>query len=246
MKTRMDINDTNINIKKGKIINIKDIDINNSFLHYTHKSNIESIMEKGLLPKIGKNSRNIELNKKVFFTVGFDNTLILIDAWLKWLILKPKNNFVYKCGCFYMKHRIFPRFVVDLIFKKSISNGRKIKYAYKKLDGILENSVFLKLDLVENVDFSYKDTDEVKKQNFSRKQLSYIYTYENTIDERLELWNMHTLKDKVIESSKINLIKFDDTYCAKDVILYMVKVSKLNLKDICPVFYGYLKNRKLI
>ena len=61
-------------------------------------------------------------------------------------------------------------------------------FACKKLDNISENSVFLKLDLVENIDFSYDDIDEVKNQPFSRKQLSYIYTYGNDVnDSKMEL-----------------------------------------------------------
>ena len=59
-------------------INIKDIDKESVFLHYTNKDNIKNIFKVGLLPKIGKSSKNIELNKKVFFTEGFDNTLTFI------------------------------------------------------------------------------------------------------------------------------------------------------------------------
>ena len=224
-----------------KIINIKDVDENLAYLHYTNKNNVNNIFKRGLLPKIGKSSKNIELNKKVFFTVGFDNTLLLMDSWIKWLVLRPKNNFVYKCGCFYMTHKIFPRIVVDLIFKNWIKSDKKIKYACKKLDNILENSVFLKLNLVENVDFSYDDIDEVKNQPFSRKQLSYIYTYGNDInDNKMELWNMHTLKDKIIEKEKIEIIEINNSKCAKDIVLYMINNKKLSIKDKCPFLQKYL------
>ncbi len=224
-----------------KIINIKDVDENLAYLHYTNKNNVNNIFKRGLLPKIGKSSKNIELNKKVFFTVGFDNTLLLMDSWIKWLVLRPKNNFVYKCGCFYMTHKIFPRIVVDLIFKNWIKSDKKIKYACKKLDNILENSVFLKLNLVENVDFSYDDIDEVKNQPFSRKQLSYIYTYGNDInDNKMELWNMHTLKDKIIEKEKIEIIEINNSKCAKDIVLYMINNTKLSIKDKCPFLQKYL------
>ena len=158
-------------------IDIKNLDKEKSFLHYTDKKNVENIFNIGLLPRIGKNSKNIELNKKCFFTEGFDNTLLLMDSWIKWLVLRPRNNLIYKCGCFYMTHKIFPKIVVDLIFENWIESDKKIKYACKTLDNILENSVFLKLDLVENIDFLYDDIDEVKLQPFSRKQLGYIYTY---------------------------------------------------------------------
>lgn len=98
-------------------IDIKNLDKEKSFLHYTDKKNVENIFNIGLLPRIGKNSKNIELNKKCFFTEGFDNTLLLMDSWLKWLVLRPKSNFIYRCGYFYMTHKIFPKIVVDLIFE---------------------------------------------------------------------------------------------------------------------------------
>ena len=223
------------------LINIKDIDKESTFLHYTDKDNTKNIFKVGLLPQIGENSKNIELNKKVFFTEGFDNTLFLMDSWIKWLMLRPKSNFVYKCGCFYMTHKIFPRIVVDLIFKNRIKSDKKFEYACKKLDNILENSVFLKLDLVEIMGFSYDDIDEVKNQSFSRKQLSYIYTYGNDVnDSKMELWKMHTLKDKIIEKEKITLIEINNSRCAKDIILYMVDNTELSVEDKCPFLYKYL------
>lgn len=222
-------------------IDIKELNKTTVFLHYTDKRNVKSIFSVGLLPKIGKNSKNIELNKKVFFTEGFDNTLFLMDSWIKWLVLRPKSNFIYKCGCFYMTHKIFPKIVVDLIFKNWIKSDKKVKYACKKLDNILKNSVFLKLDLVENVDFSYSDIDEVKNQSFSRKQLGYVYTYGSDVsDSKMELWNMHTLKDKIIEPEKIKLIQINNNSCAKDIVLYMVDNTELSIENKCPFLVKYL------
>ncbi len=222
-------------------IDIKELNKTTVFLHYTDKRNVKSIFSVGLLPKIGKNSKNIELNKKVFFTEGFDNTLFLMDSWIKWLVLRPKSNFIYKCGCFYMTHKIFPKIVVDLIFKNWIKSDKKVKYACEKLDNILKNSVFLKLDLVENVDFSYSDIDEVKNQSFSRKQLGYVYTCDSDVsDSKMELWNMHTLKDKIIEPEKIKLIEINNNNCAKDIVLYMVYNTDLSIEDKCPFLVKYL------
>ena len=222
-------------------IDIKELNKTTVFLHYTDKRNVKSIFSVGLLPKIGKNSKNIELNKKVFFTEGFDNTLFLMDSWIKWLVLRPKSNFIYKCGCFYMTHKIFPKIVVDLIFKNWIKSDKKVKYACEKLDNILKNSVFLKLDLVENVDFSYSDIDEVKNQSFSRKQLGYVYTYGSDVsDSKMELWNMHTLKDKIIEKEKIEIIEINNSKCAKDILMYMIDNTEMSIQDKCPFLLKYL------
>lgn len=225
-----------------KEIDIKNVDFDKCFFHYTDKNNLDSILENGLLPKIGKNSRNLELTKKVFFTIGFDNTLILMDSWIKWLTLRPDSEFIYACGSFYMKHKIFPRILVDKLFAVWIKSDKGILKACKKLDSILEKSIYLKLDLEENVDFSYEDVDEVKKQTFSRKQLGYIYKYGYDVnDPKLEPWNMHTLSGKIIEKDKISLIRYGDLTSAKDIFLFMVKNTKLNIKEECPFLYRYLE-----
>lgn len=225
-----------------KTIDIRESNYEKSYFHYTNKKNLDSIIVNGLLPRIGKNSRNLELSKKVFFTIGFDNTLILMDSWIKWLTLRPDSEFIYACGAFYMKHKIFPRVLVDKLFSIWIKSDKGILKACKKLDLILKESVYLKLDLEENVDFSYNDIDEVKKQPFSRKQLSYIYTYGNDVSNpKLELWNMHTLSGKIIDKEKISLIKYGDSISAKDVFLFMVRNSKLNIKEKCPFLYKYLE-----
>ena len=49
----------------------------------------------------------------------------------------------------------------------------------KNLMKYLKIAFFLKLNLIEKIDFNYNDIDEVKKQPFSRKQLNYIYSYGN-------------------------------------------------------------------
>ena len=225
-----------------KSIDITLLDCNEVFLHYTNKNNLDSIFKDGLIPTIGNNSKNIELNKKIFFTKGFDNTLILMDSWIKWLVLRPKSDFIYKCGYIYMTNKIFPRFVVDLIFKNSIENNSKINYACKKLDDILENSVFLKLNLIEKIDFNYNDIDEVKKQPFSRKQLNYIYSYGNdSNDITMELWNMHTIVDKIIEKEKLEIVSINNSYSAKKIVMYLVKNSKMDLNEKCPFLLKYVK-----
>ena len=123
-----------------------------------------------------------------------------------------------------------------------LKSDKKIQYACKKLDSILKDSFFLKLNLIENVDFSYNDIDEVKSQSFSRKQLGYIYTYGYDLNNpKLELWNMHTLKNKIIEKEKLELIKYNDLESAKDIVLYMVDNTSLNIEKNCPFLFKYLK-----
>lgn len=48
------------------IINIKDIDLDNTFFHFDVR-NIDYINEYGLEASIGPNSINAEINPKIFF-----------------------------------------------------------------------------------------------------------------------------------------------------------------------------------
>lgn len=229
------------NIENCKCIDISEIDKDNSFLHYTSNLNLNNIFNLGLEPRIGKNSIGIEKSKKVFFTMGFDNTLILMDAWIKWLVLRPKNNFIYRCGAFLMTKSYFPKFIIDFIFKNWIKSEKRAKRACKKLNNILKNSVFLLLDLEEDIDFNYNDIDEVKKQKFSRKQLKYIYTYcDNIEDCTMENWNMHTISNKIIEKEKITLLKYNTSYMASELIKYMITKTKIDIRKDLPFLKIYI------
>lgn len=226
-----------------KTIDINTINKNDCFLHYTAIKNLYSIFDIGLEPRIGKNSMAIEKSKKVFFTIGFDNTLILMDAWIKWLVLRPRSNFIYNCGAFFMTKKYFPEIIVDTIFKKWIKNDKRIKYACKKLNKILNNSVFLLLDLEEDVDFKYNDIDEVKSQKFPRKQLKYIYTYcPNIENNTIEKWNMHTLSNKIIEKKKITLLSANNSFKASDLIEYMFYQSNIKFSKELPFFNKYVND----
>lgn len=60
---------------------------------------------------------------------------------------------------------------------------------YKKLKAILDDSVYLTLDLEYNEDYSLKDIDEVKDGNFDRKLLEMMYTKANVNENYMEYWN---------------------------------------------------------
>lgn len=233
----------NTEVSLDKIIDISELDEKEVFLHYTNKNNIDNIFKFGLEARIGKNSMFIEKSPKIFFTIGFENTLILMDVWIKWLVLRPKNNFIYGCGAFFMTKSYFPKFIVDNIFKNWIRSQKRINRACHQLNKILKESVFVILNLEENIDFRYDDKDEVKKQKFSRKQLKYIYSYnDSAVDSsKMEFWNMHTLTEKTIESDKIKLLKIGNSCCANELVQYMVEKSKLNFKEDLPFFNKYME-----
>lgn len=251
-----------ISKSKEKIIEQDKIEIKNSsnlldmnktkrkklFLHYTNIKNLNSIMEKGLEPRIGKNSTVIEKNKKVFFTIGEIGALVIMDVWLKWLIKRPRNNFIYKCGAYFITKPYFPKFIFDIIWKIWHKSKRKFAHACDDLYDILNNSVFLILELEENIDFSFDDIDEAKSQKIPKRHLKSIYSYEGSLkDNKIEYWNMHTFRNKLIEKEKISVLTLKDTYNANEIIEYLSIRHKNYVEDnlhYLKRYLTYLKKRK--
>ncbi|MCL2038484.1 hypothetical protein FWG86_01080 [Candidatus Saccharibacteria bacterium] len=225
-----------------KILDITEINLSEAFLHYTAASNLDSIAEKGLRPAIGKNSRGIELSEKIFFTVGGKNMLILMDAWLKWLVLRPKSDFIYRSGVFFMTQKWFPASVIEALFALWIKNPRRSQRACKKLKAILENSVFLALDLEEGVDFDHHDIDEVKSQEFSRGQLKFIYSYGYDLGSlTMEPWNMHTYSGKTVNRSKVSLLALGDQLSAHAILHHLAENHRDYIKSHCRFLQTYLE-----
>lgn len=213
---------------------------NDIFLHYTSIENLDSISKNGLQPKIGKNSKVIERTKKVFFTVGDKGALVIMDSWLKWLVAKPISNFIYYIGAFLLKIPFFPNIIHKIIIKFN-RNKKKYRWSYKKLKEILDNSVYLVLDLEEKVDFSYDDIDEVKK--FSHYPPSFIenlYAFDSDVfDEKMEYWNMHTLSNKIIETDKIHILKLKGKTRTSDILKILIEDNMDFVKENCEQLYKY-------
>lgn len=211
----------------------------NLFLHYTDKSNIDSIFKNGLIPAIGKNSIVIEKSKKIFFSIGVYGALDIMDRWFRWLNMRPKSNLVYKIGAFLMTKKWFPKFVYELFFKAYRSSSRKSINNYKNFNKKLQNCVWLVLDLEENVDFSYSDLDEVKVQNFPKKYLKNIY---NDVDNnKMEYWNMHTFTDKKIEPEKLTILMYNGEDQVDKILKMLIEENIDYVKSNCLELYNYYK-----
>ncbi len=46
--------------------------------------------------------------------------------------------------------------------------------------------------------------------------------------------------------NKIKICCIEKSYKMLDILNYAINTTNLNIEDICPVLYVYLKNRKLI
>lgn len=219
---------------------VSELDLDNMFLHYTSIKNLKSISKKGLLPKVGENSKGIEKNKKIFFSEGIEASLIIMDIWINWLILKPKNKYIYRLGAFFLEKKILPSNIYVWLFNKWRNNDNKLKYACKKLDDILNKSVYLVLDLEKGKDFDYQDIDEVKDSNFPQNVLEYFYDNRSTLNNKnIEKWNMHTFINKSINPSKIKILKYNNDCSAKQVVMYFIENKYDFVKENCKLLHTY-------
>ena len=221
------------------MINISEIDLDKVYLHYTNKNNLVSIYKNGLQPKIGKNAKVIEKTKKVFFSVGDKGALVTMDTWLKWLIAIPKNELIYYIGANLIKIKF-----VQILYRMITGNHKsekKCKWSYNKLKKILDNSVYLVLNLEENIDFKYNDIDEVKKYSkYPKDFIKNVYAYNsNPLDEQMEYWNMHTISNKIINPQKIQVLRLNNETSASEILKYLIENNLDYVKENCELLYKY-------
>lgn len=239
-------------LKNIKIKDINDIDIQFSFFHYTSKDNIESIDRNGLLPKIGNSATGIEKSEKIFFAIGSNGVFSIFDSWIRWLIAKritdlpgEKADIPFYRFCTFIMRLPIIRYLVAIVVNLIVWIEFKIKpikvKSFKIMKEILDNSCFLILDLEDGVDFSYNDIDEVKAQKFDRKLLKNVYAKQNKMNsKKMDYWNMHTFSNKIISPDKISLLKLNNSYCCMDILLWMIKNTKIDIKILCPYLYEFL------
>lgn len=228
-------------IKRAKILDIEDIDSTKSFYHYTSIKNLDSILKNGLIPKKGINAKVIEKSKKIFFSYGERGTLVIMDSWIKWLIAKPKSNLIYWIGAYLLKIKYFPKIIHKTIISSNKKSKKKLEWSYRKLKSILDNSIYLILDLEENVDFSFEDVDEVKAySNYPTSYIESLYAYNSDVnDNRMEYWNMHTFSNKIIEPQKISLLKYNNSYNASLIVKYLIEKNMSFVEKNCEHLYKY-------
>lgn len=234
------------NFKIYKQKDISEIDPQLTFFHYTNVNNLDSIMKKGLEPRIGENSLHVEKSKKIFFAIGEKGILTIMDTWLRWLTAKCNfNKKIYYLGTLYMKIPFCIKEIPNYFVKRNMSNKKVRIKVYNQMKKILDESIFLILDLKEGIDFDYNDIDEVKNTYYeSFLKLMYPKTSDFK-NKQMEYWNMHTYSNKKIESKKISLLKIDDNYKADIIIKILIEKNynyvKENL-DFLWEYYNYIYN----
>ena len=201
-----------------------------SFWHVTSKGNLKSIEEKGLVPNNGIRNGEVkevhDIEARVFFSQGIETTLAQgnnmgfhIEDWLR---VVPKN----KEGLSVDKIRneiknFFGRSKSDKSEKGEIdSNGgfldivRYIKedlrekgmdentteeefkeLVYDSIQTLWENQVCIKGNIIENEDYSY-ETD-------------YNYIRGGKEKVKMSKMDMHTFKDRTIDTEKLEIMVDD-------------------------------------
>lgn len=227
---------------KGNIIvkDISQIDMQHTFFHYTSKKNLDTILENGLEPRIGENSLYVEKTPKIFFVEGEKGIITIMDVWLRWLTSKcGTSKFVYWLGTFYMRTPFCIKNIPSNIVKKKLKNIKKRNMIYEKMKNILDNSIFLILDLKEDIDFCYNDIDEVKNTYYS-SFLKLLYPSDSNLrNPKIEYWNMHTYSNKIIEVEKISLLKDNNNDNANDILINIIERNIKYIKDNHEFLYEY-------
>lgn len=217
------------------------IDLSHSFFHYTNKENLDTIILNGLEPRIGENSSYVERTAKVFFVEGEMGIITIMDVWLRWLTAKiTTKKWKYWLGTvIYMRLPFCIKSFPNNMVKKSLASREKRSMAYTKLKRVLDNSVFLVLDLIEDVDFDYTDVDEVKK-TYYESFLRLLYPSTSDLkDPTMEYWNLHTFSNKVIEPYKVYLLKENGTDNANIILIRLIEKYMDYVKCNCEFLYEY-------
>lgn len=224
-------------------------DITSNYIHFTKQGNLKSIKEKGLLAKISFHAMSLEETKKVFFVQGLDNLLILFDCWINVCSKYPLVPGMFNLGTILMKYKWFPKSIINAYFKWTEINKLHIFIAYKYFDYFLKSYILLNIDIKEVTDFSFDDTDQIKAKDHDKDYLvkgGYSLKYSDLESVRMDKWNLHTFTDRGVSADKIKICYVNESCKMLDILNYALNHTHLDIKNVCPMLWGYLKSRRYI
>ena len=196
-----------------------------SFWHVTNKKNLDSIREKGILPKDGKRDgvlkSEIDPVPRVFFSHGIEaaiwqanNLAYLIDNICTEQIEDKEDGYNRKelnkeikkfledkedgkentkgfidIGLF-LQEKINSKGISKSITKKDLE-----KVAYNLTKSFWENSIYIKANLEDGIDYSYE------------KDFNYIRDGKT---KPMDKANMHTFEGRSIDSEKLEVMSDDE------------------------------------
>lgn len=228
-------------------LNLRDLNFN--YFHFTKQSNLKSINSDGLLPKISFHAMSLEDTKKVFFVQGLDNLLILFDCWINVCSKYPLIPGMFNLGTVIMKYKWFPKSIINGYFKWTEINKLHTFVAHKYFDWFLKKYVLLNLAIKEGIDFCFDDIDQIKAKGYDKDYLikgGYSLKYSDLESIAMDKWNLHTFTGHGVSADKIKICYADNSYKMLDILNYALKRTNLDIKNICPVLWKYLKSRKYV
>ena len=196
-----------------------------SFWHVTNKKNIESIREKGMIPKDGKREgvlkSEIDPVPRVFFSHGLEavlwqanNLAYLIDNFCTEQIEVKEDGYNRKELNKEIKKFLEDKengkentkgfidiglFLQEKINSKGISKSITEKdlemVSYNLTKSLWENSIYIKANLEDGIDYSYE------------KDFNYIRGGKT---KPMDKANMHTFEGRSIDSGKLEVMSDDE------------------------------------
>lgn len=228
---------------------LSECDISENYFHFTKNKNLNSIQNKGLIPKINFHAKHLEITKKVFFVKGLDNLLCLFDCWINVCEKYPHIPGMFGLGTKIMKYKWFPKAIINSYFKYTEHNKLHLFVAYKYFDMFLKKYILLNLDIKEGIDFSFDCIDEIKNKDYHKEYLikgGYSEEYSNLESKVADKWNLHAFSNHTIDSDKIKICNIDGSCEMINILKYTLANTTLNVEKVCPVLYKYLQKRKYI
>ncbi len=148
-----------------------------------------------------------------------------------------------------MRYKWFPKSIIYAYFKYTEINKIHRFVAYKYFDNFLKNFTLLNINIRDGIDFSYEDIDQIKNKHYRKEYLikaGYSPLYSDLESVKMDKWNMHTFSNHGVDKDKIKTCYINNSSSMFDILMFAIKNTNINIKDTCPVLFGYLKSRKLI
>ena len=213
------------------IVNIKEIDLNNSFFHFTKKANLESIKSQGLTPTSGDASQMKKKKKpRVYMSKGGKG------------ILGIKNSFIHEMK----KLRIcdIPLDYRSYFAITDYTSTEKVneKDVYDAMEKRFKDEIYFKVDAVEGEDYDIKD--------FYPEEL--LSTFRASTNER----DVKGKENHTILPSKLTIMISDKGDTVFDIVDYLYSRLLENARQQgkeesvryansdLDAFLTYIKNKK--
>ena len=234
----------------NELENMEKQELKKFFLHFTRKSNQESIEKIGLNPNVKK--ENAVGNDKevpvVYFSEGLDGMFEILNTWVR--------------TEYYMNVQLKRRLGLDVKFGHEEVDSDILKEVYEKMYDDLKDRIYYSVDLEEGIDYEKDGIDDKKVDLKTRlenndipehivEDVKWQYgdgDYGNFNDIKQEKWNRNTIRGKVIEPEKLTqIVSENGSLSALDIMLEKYenydKTKLENLKEL-EKLVEYCKERK--